>query len=271
MSDTNKPIDPKHKKLLLSRGKGCGRDYEPFIKVHEFSSQGESVRIRSATVGRIHHLLSGIELHAFLIFDQYQQTVDIREQFPIDVEDTLELCSQLGIRHPQVRGKLTVVTTDLLIDFADGTKLAIAVKQSSELVKPRVIEKLQIEKSYWEARNIQWKVFTEREVSDASRENLLWIQPFLSEENSLHHQISVDDIQALLSRISDYPHKKITRLCANLDDIYGVEPGYHLTTLRYAIAKRFISGQMNKPFHSWTYEDLKIRNVHLTEVSHNAS
>ncbi|GAB2578849.1 hypothetical protein GCM10026986_03650 [Nitrincola alkalisediminis] len=33
-------------------------------------------------------MLSGIELHAFLIFDQYQQTVNIREQFPIDVEDT---------------------------------------------------------------------------------------------------------------------------------------------------------------------------------------
>ncbi|WP_151704772.1 TnsA endonuclease N-terminal domain-containing protein [Nitrincola alkalilacustris] len=271
MSDTNKPIDPKHKKLLLSRGKGYGRDYEPFIKVHELSSQGESVRIRSATVGRVHHLLSGIELLAFLIFDQHEQTIDIREQFPIAVENTLDICSQLGIRHPQVRGKLTVVTTDLLIDFSGGSKLAIAVKSSSELTKPRVIEKLQIEKFYWESRNTEWKIFTEREVSDGLRENLLWIQPYLSEENGLHHQISMDDVQGLLNRISEYPNIKVTRLCAMLDDKYGVEPGYHLTTFRYALANRFVCAQMNKPFHSWTLEDLVIRDARLIGVSHNAS
>ncbi|WP_197703562.1 hypothetical protein [Marinobacter sp. LV10R510-11A] len=79
MADTNKPIDPKHERLLKTRGRGGGKDYEPFIKVHEFSSQGENVRIRSASVGRVHHLLSGIELFAFLVFDQFEKTNDIRE------------------------------------------------------------------------------------------------------------------------------------------------------------------------------------------------
>ena len=100
MTDTDKPINPKHEKLLKTRGRGRGKDYEPFIKVHEISSSGESVRIRSASVGRVHHLLSRIELLAFLVFDQFEQTIDIREQYPLPINDTLDICSRLGIRHP---------------------------------------------------------------------------------------------------------------------------------------------------------------------------
>ena len=98
MTDANKPLDPKHEKSLKTRGQGSGKDYEPFIKVHELSSSGESVRIRSASVGRIHHLLSGIELLAFLVFDQFEQTTDIREQYPLRIDDTLDICARLGIR-----------------------------------------------------------------------------------------------------------------------------------------------------------------------------
>jgi len=68
MTDTNRCIDPSHEKRLKTRDKGVGKAYGPFIKVHELSSQGENVRIRSASVGRVHHLLSGIELFAFLVF-----------------------------------------------------------------------------------------------------------------------------------------------------------------------------------------------------------
>jgi len=50
-------VTASHEKRLKTRGKGVGKAYEPFIKVHELSSQGESVRIRSASVGRVHHLL----------------------------------------------------------------------------------------------------------------------------------------------------------------------------------------------------------------------
>ena len=38
MTDTNKPLDPKHEKLLKTRGRGSGKDYEPFIKVHEMNA-----------------------------------------------------------------------------------------------------------------------------------------------------------------------------------------------------------------------------------------
>ncbi|MBF4353654.1 TnsA endonuclease N-terminal domain-containing protein, partial [Vibrio anguillarum] len=128
MPDSNKPVHPADLKKLKTRGKGVGKDYEPFIYIHELSSLGESCRSNSATVGRVHHLLSRLELAAFLSFDYSSNTIDIREQFPIPIEDTLDICRQLGIKHPQVSGKLKVVTTDFLFDFKKQKQLALTVK-----------------------------------------------------------------------------------------------------------------------------------------------
>jgi hypothetical protein len=80
----------------------------------------------------------------------HQKTIDIREQYPIPISDSLEICRQLGIKHPQVSGKLKVVTTDFLFDFHSQKQLALSVKYIDELADPRVMDKLQIEKSYWE-------------------------------------------------------------------------------------------------------------------------
>lgn len=257
-STNPKDIDPKDLKKLKTRGKGTGRDYSPFIKVHEISSSGESVRILGATSGRIHHLLSGLELSAFLIFDWCRRTIDIREQYPIPIDDSLDICSQLGIKHPHIRGKLKVVTTDLLVDFEDKSELAIAVKPSDQLGNERTIEKLQIEKTYWENLGIDWLAFTEREISNSLRENLNWITPYLKNENLNSHQTNLPDIEDLLLRICKPTQDKVTLLCGKLDDQYQVEPGSHISALRHAVANRLIHVPIKKSFHSWRCSDLEI-------------
>ena len=40
------------------RGQGVGKDYIPWLKIQDFSSQGHSHRIPGWKTGRIHHLLS---------------------------------------------------------------------------------------------------------------------------------------------------------------------------------------------------------------------
>jgi hypothetical protein len=146
MRDSDRPLDPKDEKKLKTRGLGTGREYEPFIKVHEISSTGESFRILGRNTTRPHHLLSRLELSAFLVFDRYKTTVDIREQYPLPLIDTLSICARLGIKHPQMSGKLKIVTTDLLIDLKNASGVAVAVKYADEFEDQRVIEKLQIEK-----------------------------------------------------------------------------------------------------------------------------
>ena len=117
MRDAERPLAPTDKKRLKIRGLGSGHQYEPFIKVHEISSKGESYRILGRNTSRPHHLLSRLELSAFLVFDRYELTTDIKEQYPLPIEDTLAICERLGIRHPQLSGKLKVVTTDLVVEL----------------------------------------------------------------------------------------------------------------------------------------------------------
>ncbi len=269
MSDVNKPIDPTHLKRLKTRGLGTGKEYEPFIKVYEGKSQGESVRVRSSTVGRVHHLLSGIELTAFVLLDWFPHSIDIREQYPIPINDSLGICQQLGIRHPQVRGKLTVVTTDLLVDFDNRGQLAVAVKESSALDSKRTLEKLQIEKAYWEDKGIEWGLFTEQERSDALRENLDWLRPYMDIDTPDAHELDQSDVVVLVSRVTRYPSKKITRLCGEFDDQYGLDAGYHLSILRFAVAHHFVQVPIDKPFHTWRCSDLIILdNATALEVGH---
>ncbi|MGE6233049.1 TnsA endonuclease N-terminal domain-containing protein [Aeromonas media] len=271
MSDSNKPLHPKDQKRLKTRGLGSDKDYEPFVRVDELSSQGESIRVCSSTVGRVHHLLSGIELAAFLVLDWYPTTVDIREQFPIPIDDSLDVCRQLGIRHPQIGEFLHVVTTDLLIDFADRTQLAIAVKPSTELGKKRVIEKLQIEKAYWESKGVQWRLFTEREVPDGLKENLDWLRPYLDTETAKIYLFSFSDIESLIFRLRQQPKGKISRLCGKLDDEYQLEPGFHISVLRYAIAHHVIKAPIKKPFHGWFSDELEMQANQMNQGVGHAS
>ncbi len=137
------------------------------------------------TTGRTHHLLSDNELHFFLYSDFAKEVVDIREQFPLfPQEETARLADELGIRHPRYRGSslLTVITTDFLLtvrnpDGGLGVR-AYSVKSSSELEGDkckRVLEKLQLERQYWLARDIPWRIITEREFDRVRLTNLEWL------------------------------------------------------------------------------------------------
>lgn len=259
MSDEDKPLNKKDQKRLdEKRGEGAGKDYVPFVKVGEFSSSGESVRVKSATVGRIHHFHSGNELAAFLVFDWCKDVIDIREQFPIPLADSLIICRQLGIRHPQEKGELKIVTTDLLIDFSDGTQLAIPVKPALELDKERIIEKLQIEKAYWEASKVPCPIFTDQEVSNELKMNLKWIRPLIDIDIEAEYPFSRQDVLDLVVRLAKQPKAFVARHCAKMDDEYQLEEGTHIGIFRYGIANQYIKASLEIPFTDWKCEDVEL-------------
>lgn len=259
MSDADKPLNKKDKKRLdEKRGEGTGKDYVPFIKVGEFNSSGESVRVKSATVGRIHHFHSGIELAAFLVFDWCKKVIDIREQYPIPLVDSLIICRQLGIRHPQEKGELKIVTTDLLIDFSDGTQLAIPVKPALELDKERTTEKLQIEKVYWESSKVPFQIFTDKEISNELKMNLKWIRPLIDIAHQSEYPFSKQDVLDLAVRLAKQPRAFVARHCAKMDDKYQLEEGTHIGIFRYGIANQYLKASLEIPFTDWKCEDVEL-------------
>jgi len=52
---------------------------------------------------------------------------------------------------------------------------ARTVKASSELNNARTLEKLEIERRYWEIKGIEWKIITEREIPYQKAKNIEWL------------------------------------------------------------------------------------------------
>lgn len=160
--------------LKEGRGQGTGSEYKPWIYIHDFPSRGVSARIPGRTTGRIHHLLSRHEEYYFYILDAAPDVLDIREQFPLRLSETMEIARRLNIKHPWKGDFPFVMTTDFLITRPDGL-YARTIKCSGELDNPRIIEKFSIEQAYWNTRGIDWKIVTEKQISRDRALNCQWL------------------------------------------------------------------------------------------------
>ena len=121
-----------NKYLSEGRGQGFGAVYTPWLCIQDFPSLGMVSRVSGATTGRIHHLMSNLELSLFYLLDWSDDVIDIREQY-------------------------------------------LSVKPSSELGKPRVREKLEIERRYWSKRGVGWSVMTENEINGVKARSIEWL------------------------------------------------------------------------------------------------
>lgn len=159
-----------------------------------------------------------------------------------------------------------------MVDLNNGNKLAIAVKPTSKLKNKRTLEKLQIERSYWESQGADWYIFTEKEISSALKQNLQWLKPFLDPESSKDFDLTNEDTNALIIRLSKYQGGKVSKICGLLDDKYQVDAGTHITALRFAIANNVIKMPLNTVFHELELSDIDFvdSNLDKAEIS-NAS
>ena len=203
---------PKHHRIwdasvhenYLREGRGCGSgsSYTPWIRVQDFASRGVVSRVKGRTTGRVHHLMSNHELAYFYILDWSDAVTDIREQYPLpDLECAVNVAAQAGITYPtdHVSGYPYVLTCDFMVTTAEGLK-ARTIKMANELEKPRTLEKLEIERRYWQIKGIDWKIVTEREIPLQRAKNVEWLctaqdhyvqsRNFMQEQNMLRLMLS---------------------------------------------------------------------------------
>lgn len=163
--------------MKAGRGQGESSSYLPWISVHDFSSLGMVSRIAGHKTKRVHHFLSRNELNYFFLLEWSDKVLDIREQFPLaDVELAADIAQKAGIEYPHdnVSGFPYVLTCDFMITTADGLK-ARTIKCASELNNKRTVEKLEIERRYWEQVGVDWKIVTEREIPMQRCRNIEWL------------------------------------------------------------------------------------------------
>lgn len=236
------------------RGKGLLKNYKPWIHIQDIPSKGLSTRIKGVKAERVHHLLSRLELSCFYCLDWSDKVLDIREQYPLYLYETLALASLLNIKHPKSpkTKDVIVMTTDFLVTIYDSLRVrdvAITVKYSKDLAKRRTLEKLELERKYWERRKIEWKILTEKQINITLIKNIQWLHPLINKNlEFLHiHPVifrKIANFMKIVIHQRTTPLRALTDLC---DHIFQLQPGTSLLVVRYLIANRIWIVDMNRP------------------------
>ncbi|WP_336151306.1 TnsA endonuclease N-terminal domain-containing protein [Acinetobacter ursingii] len=251
------------KRIKEGRGQGSGASYKPWLRIHEVPSQGLSHRIYSFKTRRTHHLLSNLELGVFLTLDWIEHIQDIREQFPLRLDETLEIAINNGIKHPNVRGINQVMTSDFLVDSSSHKQFVIQVKPLSELKNPRTIEKLEIERKYWQSKNIPWYIITEKELNPTVLDNIKWLYTSLTD---------TEDYTQLLNALNNFEficqqnkQMGLLDICKLIDREYQQDIGQSLADLKQLMAHRLIKFDITKRFKDLQVQDLIFYQHQLVE------
>lgn len=163
-----------------AEGSGKLTDYKPWLTIQNVPSSGRVHRIKGWTTHRIHHLLSDLERDYFYLLDWSDRVIDICEQFPLNREKTLIIAENKKIKNPEDSTTKTplVFTTDFFITIRENAtikNLARTIKPSQLLNDPRIIDKFEIERQYWENSKIDWGIITEKNLPKQICQNIGWV------------------------------------------------------------------------------------------------
>jgi hypothetical protein len=237
------------------RGKGRGADYQPWLQIQDVPSQGLATRVKGWKTGRCHHFLSQLECQYFYQLEWASQVSDIREQYPLELDRTLALGERLGIKHPtDPRTREPVVmTTDFVVTIRLDGKLveqARCLKYAQELVAERTIEKLEIERLYWNEQYVDWGIVTEHEMEPILAANVAWVHPYravmdlVPVTGEVVRRVTAVLTPAVQARQA--PLRELTDAC---DDQLGCAPGMSLTVVRHLIANQHWLVEMKQPIN----------------------
>ena len=205
---TQKRFKPTVLDGYTREGRGTGT-FENYLPWHRVSRSDPSSRGRSHLMiwrNRQRELLSDGEWTGLNFSTMLSNVVDLVEQFPLAQEDckfelsrwdirigerlfpgTVSLARTLGIKHPHVREmeekRLWTATTDLLLILRTSSGLlellAISCKPGSiKDLSPRALQLLNLERSYWSARNVPWLLITSEEFEKSVGLTLRRIAPW---------------------------------------------------------------------------------------------
>lgn len=244
------------RRIAGGRGQGAGSNYNPWYHIQDVASKGLVTRIKGWKTKRVQHFLSLLELRYFYLLEWDQNVTDIREQYPLLPQaETLAIAEHCGIPHPaDPKTKYPVVmTTDFLYTTCSGVvevDHACAVKYANDLQSKRTVEKLEIERRYWKARNVTWSIVTERDVSIALAKNVEWIHQYfhLRDFTSLPKPA----IQRVTSGLTQNIHTSglsLRDVTLHMDDSFGLDAGTSLSMVRHLIARRLLKADMYQPIN----------------------
>ncbi len=231
-----------------------GKDYIPYTKTNTFSSKGRATRIMGIKTGRIHHLQSDNQYRAFMYFEWAEQILDIRESYPLlDIMEVID--NKEGLRFDKFKDKEKdtqfILTTNFLLTVDKGNGeieyVARTIKNTTELSRAITAEKLEIERRYWEAKEIDWKIITEKELDRQYVKNIEFVRETLLQSQWQEQELREmgNKLALILMNSRDYALKQVLK---DFERIVSLEEGTGLFVFRYLVAKKKVHIDMFKKF-----------------------
>jgi TnsA endonuclease C terminal./TnsA endonuclease N terminal. len=238
-------------KRFLSENRGAGNfdTYKPWLTIQDFPSKGRVSRLKGWKSHRIHHFFSDIQTRCFYLFEWNDDIVDIREHFPLlDLVEVLKDNKDLKQDFFNLQDPPYILTTTFLLTLKDNTVVARAIKSSTDLGKKSVLERLEIERRYWKAKNINFAVITEKEISMVLVKNIEWIHQSLDtyEERGLSVEALKVYSHTLIDKINN-SKCSIRKITNDIDNEYDIDKGTGLFIFKYLLATKKITVEMNEP------------------------
>jgi hypothetical protein len=237
------------RRIKQGRGRGERQNYQPWLKVTDVPSRGTSTRFPSPKSERTQHLLSRGEYRHNLLALFSHRVRDIREQFPLDLKDTLRIAKELGVHHPADRGKEIVMTTDFLFTVQAGhdlVRIARTYKRKIDLHGRRLFEKLEIERRYWAERHVDWGLVTDADIPEAEWRNVDWIADYWTVEQLGMPIPEIQRVaQCLISAVQRERIITISSLTSECDRMLKLDRGTASRVFRFLIANRVLVADMS--------------------------
>lgn len=251
------------------RGKGRGVMYQPMLNIHDAASFGRSHRVWLPKTGRIHHSFSDLETRFLYVLHWSERVVDIREQYPLELSETLTIAEVTGIKHPMVprTQESTVMTTDFVITVQTGMQTqeyARSIKYSADLARRRVIEKLEIERLYWERRKIDWGISTEHDIPKMLAENIAFVMNYYDLTQRGISQATLLKVAPVLTEAVLKHRDTLYQIATHIDAMLNLLAGTALAIVYHLIATRQWQVDLTHPLD--TNQPLTLSNTLTEEV-----
>ena len=170
--------------------------YRPWNTIRQSHTYGQGQEMLSRLSDRTHHLYSRGERQMFVLVEALPGVIDLKEQFPLSLDETLALADELNIKHPAAYKERVehdgvipakTMTSDLVATFrlANGHtrvvvysfKYADAIDESKHpRSAKRAKQKLELERIYWERKGIKWVLMTDESYSPTYIYNLEYLR-----------------------------------------------------------------------------------------------
>lgn len=257
MSRGVKKWSEKHIDKMLKEGRGQGRlaAYMPWILITDFYSDGLTYYQYSYLTGRNHEFLSDGENRTFVMLEWRRGNIDVREQFPLPRDFTLEVAAQLGVRHQYYPGTHVpfVMTLDFLVTRVADAKehhIAYSVKSESDLKDPREIELLEIQRSTCDLLGIAFHLIISERLPRNITNNLIWIRQanIDPEENDETRSLLEEHMIRMAQDLAVTQFRgSLVDYCTNYDRRCSVPAATGMRVARILLSNRTLGMDLNNP------------------------